>query len=81
MMNCGLVCFLTSGHGSSAVFRLVGWLGLSCDFGIERHLSLIWRSWCHAHDVRYCVRVAIGKAKVLVPNRFCVRVVVSLSVR
>ena len=52
MLNCGLVCFLMSGHGSSAVFRWAGWLGVSCDSGIERHLSLIWRSWCHAHDVR-----------------------------
>ena len=71
-----------SGHGSSAVFRWVGWLGVSCDFGIERHLSLIWRSWCHAHDVRHCVRVFFFLGEVvLVHNRFCVRVVVSLSVR
>ena len=81
MLNCGLVCFLMSGHGSSAVFRWVGWLGVSCDLGIERHVSLIWRSWCHAHDVRYCVRVTIGVTNVLVPNPFCVRVVFSLSVR
>ena len=51
------------------VFRWVGWLGVSCDFGFERHVSLIWRSWCHAHDARYCVRVTIGGTRVLVPKR------------
>ena len=76
MLNCGLVFFM-SGHGSSAVFRWVGWFGVSCDFGIERHLSPIWRWWCHAHDVRCCVRVMIAEAKVLVPDPSCVRVVVS----
>ena len=60
------------GHHRSVVDR---------DFGFERHVSLIWRSWCHAHDARYCVRVTIGGTRVLVPKRFCVRVVVSLSVR
>ena len=45
------------------VFRWVGWLGVSCDFGFERHVSLIWRSWCHAHDVRYCVRVFFSRSE------------------
>ena len=49
MLNCGFGLF----------FDVWPWVfrGFSLgDFGIERHLSLIWRSWCHAHDVRCCVR-------------------------
>ena len=31
-------------------------------------LSSIWRSWCHAHDVRHCVRFFFLGEKVLVPQ-------------